>query len=86
MKTIKIYSMQQCPYCKAAKQLLNLRGVPFEEIILHEEDDAQWDALIKKSGLKTVPQIFFGDQLIGGFDDLARLDSQDGLKTYKKIA
>jgi glutaredoxin len=47
------------------------------------DDDAQWDELEKKSGMKTMPQIFHGDRLIGGFQDLSTLDQKDQLGSLK---
>ena len=80
---VEVFTMQSCPYCVRAKELLKTRGVPFREILVPMDDDAQWDALEKRSGLKTMPQIFQGNQLIGGYNDLAKLDSQDELKSLK---
>ncbi len=80
MAKVKMYTMDYCPFCVRAKALLKQRGVEFEEIKLADDDDAAWDALSKKSGMKTVPQIFNGDQLIGGYTDLAALDQKTQLK------
>lgn len=82
-KKITIYTTQFCPYCVRAKELLKLREIPFEEIQFDMDDDAQWDKLIKKSGMQTVPQIFQGDKLIGGYTDLAALDKKDQLVLLK---
>ncbi len=73
--------MHFCPFCERAKQLLKTRGIPFQEILVPEEDDEAWDALFQRSGMKTMPQIFAGDQLIGGYSDLAALDQQDQLRS-----
>lgn len=83
MGPVTIYTMQQCPYCEAAKSLLKSRGIAFEVILLSESDDAAWEALYRRSLLKTVPQIFSGDQFIGGFVELASLDKKDGLSSLK---
>lgn len=72
--------MPNCPYCTMAKRLLSNRGIEFEEILVPLDDDEQWNALYKLSGMRTMPQIFFGDQLVGGFTDLQELDRQGGLK------
>ena len=69
MKNVTIYSKDYCPYCKAAKRILEARGVEYTEIDvqIHPEKLAVMVALSKR---RTVPQIFFGDQHIGGHDDL----------------
>ena len=73
--------MPYCPFCVRAKKLLSDRGIPFQEILVSEEDDAQWDSLFKLSGLRTMPQIFVGERLVGGFTQLAELDKVDRLKS-----
>ena len=81
---VTIYTMDHCPYCERAKKLMTERAVPYEEKRVPMDDDAQWDALEKKSGLKTMPQIFYGDRLIGGFNDLAALDGTTKLAELKE--
>lgn len=71
---IKIYTTDDCPYCVAAKNLLKRKNLAFEEIDVSEDDD--FDDLVKTTGMKTVPQIFFDDQLIGGFQELTQLDRE----------
>ncbi len=44
------------------------------------EDEAGWEAMIKRSGMKTVPQIFINDKCIGGYTELAALDQSGELK------
>lgn len=80
---ITIYTQEVCPYCDRAKALLKGRGIPYTEIRLDYDDDAAWDALTQRSGMKTVPQIFADDRLIGGYTDLAALDRQDQLASLK---
>lgn len=75
--------MDYCPYCVRAKHLLTQRAISFEEILIPEDDDAKWDALFKLSGMKTMPQIFAGERLIGGYTDLAALDKADKLESLK---
>ena len=76
---VVVYTMHYCPYCVRAKKLLTERGIAFKEILVEEDDDAQWEMLYQKSGMRTMPQIFFGDRLIGGYTDLAALDQKDQL-------
>lgn len=83
MAKVTVYTMNHCPYCERAKQLLKTRGVAFEEVRVAEDDDAMWDKLFERSGLKTMPQIFAGESLIGGYTDLAALDQSQGLDHLK---
>lgn len=80
-KKLKVYTVGYCPYCLRAKQLLSSRGIEFEEISVAEDDDKEWERLYQLSGMRTMPQIFNGNQLIGGYDDLSALDQKDQLKS-----
>lgn len=71
MKNVTIYSKDYCPYCKAAKQMLRSRGVEFNEIDVQFNPD-KLPEMIALSKRRTVPQIFFGNDHIGGYDDLVR--------------
>ena len=71
--------MNYCPYCESAKRLLKSKGLAFEEILLAEDDDAGWKTLEKKTGYKTMPQIFIGEKFVGGYTDLAQLDAKGEL-------
>jgi glutaredoxin 3 len=73
MKSVRVYSTLVCPYCVRAKQLLKERKIAFEEIDVTSDPEArQW--LVEKTGRRTVPQIFVGDESIGGFEELRQLD------------
>jgi glutaredoxin 3 len=78
MKTVTIYSTDWCPYCKAAKSFLTQKGVPYEEIDLTDDDPGR-EALVERTGRRTVPQIFVGEVHVGGYDDLRALDRNGGL-------
>jgi glutaredoxin 3 len=80
---VTLYTMDFCPYCERAKSLLKQRGVVYDEIRVPMDDDAQWDALEKKTGMKTMPQILHGERLIGGYNDLAAIDAQDQLASLR---
>lgn len=72
-KEILLYGTLMCPYCNAAKQLLNSKDLDFHEIRV-DQDHKQRQIMTEKSGRTSVPQIFIGDQHIGGFDDLNALN------------
>ena len=71
---VVMYSTAVCPYCQRAEQLLKARGVESIEKVRIDQDPEQRDAMIQRTGRRTVPQIFIGDEHVGGYDDLAALD------------
>jgi len=73
-----MYTTSWCPYCESARRLLRRKGVSFEEISL-EADPAQREVMIRRSGQRTVPQIFIAGAHIGGSDELHALDAAGGL-------
>jgi glutaredoxin 3 len=75
---IQVYVTAFCPYCDAAKRLLQARHLDFEEIDVSAPD--QKEALKRRTGWRTVPQIFIDGKLIGGYQELAAIDRKGGLK------
>ncbi len=78
MPRITIYTTPICPYCARAKALLKNKGAAFEEVDVFMDSDLRTE-MEKKSGRRTVPQIFIGDTHIGGCDDLYALEAKGGL-------
>jgi len=77
MKKIEIYSWSWCPYCRAAKNLLDKKGVEYTVYDASDKQTAQ--EMEKRAQQSSVPQIFIDDQHIGGFDDISELDADDEL-------
>ncbi len=73
MSKVKIYTTSYCPYCKRAKSLLDSKGADYEEINLTSDTELRVE-LEKKYNWRTVPMILIDDELIGGFDELAKLE------------
>ena len=74
MPRIVVYSTTICPYCVRAKALLERKGAEYEE--LHIEGNRElMREMLERSQRRTVPQIFIGDRHVGGYEDLAELDS-----------
>ncbi len=71
---VTMYSTAVCPYCVRAEALLKQRGVTAIDKIRIDEDPAERDRMIERTGRRTVPQIYIGERHVGGFDDLAALD------------
>ena len=83
MANVIVYSSAHCPYCVMAKQLLDRKGVDYEEIRV-DLDPSRREEMMKKSRQRTVPQIFIDDRPIGGCDDLYALDAQGMLDRLLK--
>ena len=74
MPSVLMYSTRVCPYCVMAEKLLQKKGVAQLEKILIDADPAQREAMMARTGRRTVPQIYIGNHHVGGYDDLAALD------------
>ena len=73
MPRIEIYTTPWCPYCIAAKRLLDRKGASYEESDV-SGDPASRTEMMTRAGRYTVPQIFIDGKHIGGSDDLHALD------------
>lgn len=79
MPKVIMYSTAVCPFCINAERLLKSKGVAEIDKIRIDLDPDKRDEMMSKTGRRTVPQIYIGEQYIGGFDDLAALDRAGGL-------
>ncbi len=79
MNTVRMYTTQVCPYCIRAKALLAQRGVTSIDEVRVDIEPAERDRMVALTGRRSVPQIFIGEQHIGGCDDLMALDARGGL-------
>ena len=73
---IVMYTTGWCPFCMRAKTLLERKGLEYREIDVEQHPDFR-EEMMKRSGRRTVPQIFIGAAHVGGFDELYALD-RDG--------
>ena len=70
---VVMYTTGWCPYCARSRKLFTAKGVSFEEFNVDELPGKRAE-MQSRSGRTTVPQIFIGDQHVGGCDDLYALD------------
>ena len=73
-----MYATAACPFCQSAERLLVSKGVQIEKIRVDLEPERRVE-MMKRSGRRTVPQIWIGERHIGGCDDLYALDREGGL-------
>ena len=84
MPKVVMYSTAVCPYCVRAEQLLNRKGVTEIEKIRVDLEPELREAMMTRTGRRTVPQIYIDDTHVGGYDDLAALDRAGGLDPLLK--
>ncbi len=72
--TVQIYTKMFCPYCWRAKQLLEAKGVKYEEISVDYGGEARELMIQRTKGRTTVPQIFIKEHHVGGCDELVALE------------
>lgn len=78
MKQVEIYTKNYCPYCRRAKELLQIKGTSFTEYDVTADPDREQE-MRKRAGRETVPEIFVDGRLLGGCDDLFDLDEKGEL-------
>jgi glutaredoxin 3 len=79
MAKIDIYTVQYCPYCQDAKELLSRKGMSYHEIDVTGKRDVRKEMIQRAKGRSTYPQIFIGATHVGGCDDLYALEEAGGL-------
>ena len=84
MKSVTIYTGPLCNYCDAAKRLLVRNNVNYKEINIATVDGAMDEMIKKANGKRTIPQIFFDDTHIGGYDEARALEKDNKLKELLK--
>lgn len=63
---VVVFTSSDCPYCDEAKAALHEAGVAFTEVAASDWQRAQ---LTKRTGSRTVPQVFVGGEFVGGCHD-----------------
>lgn len=79
-----IYSLSHCPFCVRAKQLLKQEGFEFHEIMVPDDDKEARQKLNQRTGMRTFPQIFFREELVGSFSDLKTIFDQNGFSQFRE--
>ncbi len=73
MVDVRVYSASVCGYCRAAKSLLESKGVQYREIMLDSDPELRLK-IMRESGQRTVPQIWVGNTHVGGFSELREME------------
>ena len=84
MKNVTIYMGPMCAFCDAAKRLLNRNNIPYKEINIAIEEGKMHEMLSKSNGKRTIPQIFFDNHHVGGYEELRALEKENKLENLLK--
>ena len=80
MKKITMYSGPLCNFCDAAKRLLLRNNLEFTEIDISTKDGLRDEMIKKANGRRTIPQMFYDQDHIGGYQELRELEKSGELK------
>ena len=75
-----MYIGPRCGYCEAAKRLLTRNNATYNEIDISKIDGAMDEMIKKSNGKRTIPQIFFDELHIGGYDEVRALEKENKLQ------
>ena len=84
MKKITMYTGPMCSFCDAAKRLLQRNNLSFIEIDISSKDGLMEEMIKKAKGKRTIPQIFFNEYHVGGYQELRNLEKENKLKDLLK--
>jgi glutaredoxin 3 len=70
VRKVTIYDTELCTTCWSVQSLLDKREIPYEHVVV-PEDSAEHRALTERTGMETLPQVFVGSILIGGYEEIA---------------
>ncbi len=85
MAAVTVYTTDPCSFCLRAKQLLDARGIAYDEINLAKDPVGRTE-LLARTGMMSFPQVLVGDELIGGFQETIAADRSGRLAELLKAA
>jgi glutaredoxin 3 len=73
MRSVTVYTDEICTLCHSVENLLNVREIPYEKIIVTEGSD-EHEQLAERSGMTSLPQVYVGSLLVGGYRETLAAD------------
>lgn len=74
MPEIIMYATAVCPYCVNAERLLKSKGITQITRIRVDLEPERRAEMMRRTGRRTVPQIYIGEHYVGGCDELHALE------------
>jgi glutaredoxin 3 len=85
MAAVTVYTTDPCSFCLRAKQLLDARGIAYDEVNLAKDPVGRTE-LLERTGMMSFPQVLVADELIGGFQETIAADRSGRLAELLKAA
>ena len=79
-----MYCTATCPYCISAERLLVSKGAAVDKVRVDQEPHRRAE-MTDKTGRTSVPQIWIGEQHVGGCDDLFALEQSGRLNAMLSV-
>jgi glutaredoxin 3 len=73
MRPVTVYTDEICTLCRSVENLLNVREIPYEKVMITPGSD-EHEQLAERSGLTTLPQVYVGSMLLGGYQETLMAD------------
>jgi len=73
MRKVTVYTSDICTLCHSVENLLEVRDIPYEQVILLEDSD-EHAALTQRTGMASLSQVFVGSMLLGGYQETLAAD------------
>ena len=84
MKKIIMYTGPLCNFCDASKRLFSRNNIEYQEIDISSKAGLMDEMIKKSNGRRTIPQIFFDDHHVGGYQELRALEKEEKLEGLLK--
>ena len=84
MKKIIMYTGPLCNFCDDAKRLCSRNNIEYQEIDISSKAGLMDEMIKKSNGRRTIPQIFFDDHHVGGYQELRALEKEEKLEGLLK--
>jgi glutaredoxin 3 len=81
MARATIYTTAYCPFCFAAKRLLETEGIDFDEVRLDGDPELRHRVSAENGGWKTVPMVFLDGEFVGGHAELSAMKAEGRLRS-----
>ena len=73
MRSVTVYTDEICTLCHSVENLLNVRDIPYEKVMITPGSD-EHEKLVERSGYSSLPQVYIGSVLIGGYEETLAAD------------